>query len=538
MNNTLLTSLTFLVFLLITMGCSSSKQIVQLPPIEKKELSALIKTEDVTISVVKLPELKDSLSFQKRDEIGLNSVKEDDIIPDEYGYLFNDYRSIPIYDINNLPISVWFLKQNRKHVGFIVAGHATKAVCEIASLEVHNKLKEIGTSASSIFSYGIGYDLLEGTAAHNHYDNIMKTMKHEFQILGIKNPDQIKVREIDYDEYIKYLRLLKSHINLANQSKTWDTHIVEYKLDNFPLIAPFYYTKTAKEISFEIPKALFGSIPTELVYASYQKSLEDVESSLIEKIKFNDKEIQKINTYQNSDDRIPIWDITYWSIDKNEFFINEKVLWGYRPPPDGYEICKTSQFGIQDCNPITFKQALAYLKDREVMKNTSRRVIDGLKKWKIKAEEDRKSFRSRKEDIIDVVTKESNEIKTFLEIIENRKKDLLNRDNQDYILDAFLRGWAFNTNDTLLNTQLDTWYVNNRKPVWDYILKKVPNSRINNNLGGIFHTDDVFFQIESKENVFKITPYKVVGGEFIQIIDKQIGISYLQSPFNYRLSLN
>lgn len=55
-------------------------------------------------------------------------------------------------------------------------------------------------------------------------------------------------------------------------------------------------------------------------------------------------------------------------------------------------------------------------------------------------------------------------------------------------------------------------------------------------MGGIFHSDDVFFQIESEENNFVITPYKVVGGEFIQIVDKQIGISYIQSPFNFRLT--
>ena len=535
MNNTLLTCLKLFIFLLFTMGCSP--KVVQSPPSEKQEPIVLTKIEDIAISVVKLPELKDSIYFKERNETGLNSVKEDDLIPDEYGTFFNDYRSIPIYDINNLPISVWFFKRDRKHVGFMIAGHATKAVCEIASLEVHNKLKEIGTSTSSIFSYGIGYDLLEGEDSSNHYNSTMKTMKDEFQTLGIKNRDQVKVYEIDYNKYIEYLNLIKYHIVLANKSKTWNTHIVEYKLDDFPLIAPFYYTKTAKEISFEVPKKLFGSIPTELVYASYQKNLVDVENALKEKIKFNKEEIEKISAYRNRDDRSSIWEIAYWSLDKNELYLNEKMLWGYRPPPEGYKLCNTStQFGLPDCRPITFKEALIYLKDPDVEKTPQ--VISELTKWRIKAEEDLKSFKSRKEEIITKISLEERDIKEFLVTVENRKKDLLNRDNQDYIIDAFLRGWAFNTNDTLLNTQLDNWYTKNRKLVWDNILDKIPNSRINNNLGGIFHSDDVFFQIESKVNTFKITPYKVVGGEFIQVIDKQIGISYLQSPFNYRLSLN
>ena len=75
---------------------------------------------------------------------------------------------------------------------------------------------------------------------------------------------------------------------------------------------------------------------------------------------------------------------------------------------------------------------------------------------------------------------------------------------------------------------------NYRKPVWEFILNQFPNAKLDSKMGGIFHADDVYFQVRSKNNNLIITPYKVVGGNFIQVINKEIGLSYLQTPYNFR----
>lgn len=105
------------------------------------EVETKVETEVKKVEPVKLPETKEDLNFTRRNYEEAEEYKED-----FYGNKFNDYNNIPIYDINNLPISVWFIKEGDDFKGFIVAGHATKAVCEVASLEVHNKIKAIGKS--------------------------------------------------------------------------------------------------------------------------------------------------------------------------------------------------------------------------------------------------------------------------------------------------------------------------------------------------------------------------------------------------------
>lgn len=588
MKNRILIIITFLIGILLY-SCSTSKKISEnqtppkqpkMPTVEKVEskvekvvpvelpetkesIDEQMKTVSPSLVVIKdlekrIADLKDEknqavrnqeyeLAADKRDEesrltrelelVKVEYEEEKESLEDNYGTEFNDYRNIPIYDINNMPISVWFIKSGRDYKGFIVAGHATKAVCEVASLEVHNKIKAIGKSESSIFSYGIGHNILSENESSSSYHEIMKTMKKEFEELEMENSDQVSVNEIDYDKYTKYLTLFEKHIDLANKTKEWDTHMVEYKLEDFPIIAPFYTVQNSEKIKISVPKELFGGIPTELVFASYSKSITDMENYLNEKINSNKNEINRIKKFKNSDEIIPIWDITYFELDGVGIVEKKEILFGYSPPPEGLSYVTKDQFGnIVSERPITFKEALRYLNNPEIVRNTSPILIRQLREWKVKAEEERSSFEQRKKDLSQKIKLENDNLNKFLVTIKNRKKELLNRDNNDYIIDAFLRGWVFETGSEKLNKDLDKWYSERRSIIWNYILDSVPNSRINGKLAGVFHSDDVFFQIESKANSFDITPYKVVGGEFIQVIDKSIGISYIQTPFNFRLT--
>lgn len=524
------TSISILV-LLLTISCASRKQVrfdeeTGIPDFPKElakvPLPALTDSDVVEFQSLELPDDKKAVEVNQQAEERKNRSQP---IPDKYGNI-NDYRNIPSYDINNQPISVWFITDGNRFAGFIVAGHATKAVCEVASLEVYNKLKAIGKDDATVFSFGVGYNLKKDYVSDNAYNSLLADMKSEFEDLASKHPTQVKVGLIDLGEYTSYLSQLKFHINLANHSNQWTTHIVEYKLKDFPLLGPFYDTKSSDIIQIKIPKSKFGNIPTELVYASYEKTLSDGEEGLNHKLQENQIALATTRNYSdphNSETKI----ISYWTVE-GDYVINKREdLRGHRPPPDGYYLERN---GFR--TPLSFKQALKYLNDPSVMVTYEARR--SLEFWIKQSREDMKEFREKRKDLTEKINNGNIELKKLLKKIDQRRAKLRNRDNLDYIIDAFLRGWVFETGDISMNRQLDNWYAAYRKSVWNYILNQIPNSRANDKLGGIFHSDDVFFQVNSDKNDFTITPYKVVGGEFLQVIDKELGISYLQSPFNFR----
>lgn len=186
--------------------------------------------------------------------------------------------------------------------------------------------------------------------------------------------------------------MFKTHIDLAKKSKGWETHIVEYKLEDFPIIAPFYYIQNSEKIKITIPKKLFGNVPTELVFASYQKSIIEMENYLNEKIEINNKEISRIKRFKNSDEEIPLWEINYFAIEGTGIYEKNDILFGYSPPPDDFVIQEYEMdiFGnkkFKNERPITFKEALTYLNNPEIVRNTSQILIKQLREWKVKAEE-------------------------------------------------------------------------------------------------------------------------------------------------------
>ncbi|MBK8703380.1 MAG: hypothetical protein IPN33_06980 [Saprospiraceae bacterium] len=255
MKKRILIALTFLTGVFLYSCSTSKKTSSDQSKIEKPAIVSAkeVETDVKKVEPVNLPETKEELGFVKS-----NYEEEEENRGDFYGTKFNEYKNIPIYDINNLPISVWFIKQKNDYKGFIVAGHATKAVCEVASLEVHNKIKAIGKSESTIFSFGVGYNILDNNESSSSYNEIMQGMKEEFEELEGDNEEQVSVNEIDYTKYVEYQMMFKTHIDLAKQSKGWGTHIVEYKLEDFPIIAPFYYIQNSEKIKVTIPKNYLG----------------------------------------------------------------------------------------------------------------------------------------------------------------------------------------------------------------------------------------------------------------------------------------
>lgn len=439
----------------------------------------------------------------------------------------------PIYDINNTPISVWFIKKEEKYLGFIVAGHATKAVCEVASIEVHNKFKKIGNNESSIFSFGVGHYIIDEDEWTVEFNETLNSMEEKFNNLqheidydnDFTNNYQVKLGKINYSDYKEDINLIQEHIEIANNYEAWDKHIVEYKLKESPLIVPFYDISTNSKIEFEIPKSTFGEIPGDFAFLSYKKNLEDWKEKLETAIENN---YNLIDSLQNSN----ITDNTHCRRNFNCYKHNDDLLLTETKTLVGNHIHCINWFrwtSKGDTIDITLEEALQTI---HTFKDTSHQNI--LIDWKDNWLENTMQFEENKREIIDEILSETKIIKDELRDHISLIQDIMKQDDQDLIVDAFLRGWIFDMDDDDLNTELDDWYKNYRKSVWDYIFKKIPKAKVEGKLGGIFHADDVYFQVRPTKDTFIITPYKVVGGDFLQIIDKEMGISYLQSPFNFR----
>jgi len=473
----------------------------------------------VSISTpVEIPKTIDALS---KNGLGDNT---------KYGKLDTLFK-LPPYDINNLPISVWFLKKNNKYFGFIVAGHATKAVCEVASLEVMTKLDEIGKDKNSIFSYGIGYNRKSEIEWNSTYNSQIVSMKENFSKLQSEYPDQVYLSEINVDKYDTTTNLIKKHIKNAYFNNQWESIIVEYKYVNQPLLIPFYHINaTADTVKFIVPKNKFGTIPPDFARYSLTSSIKEIEKETTLLIEFNNKQINELDKFYNLDEDKTIY---YWKFENNEYSKYSTTLIGYGTPPDDWVLTEKNQFGIiVSQRPITFKEAVNYLKDPSIKVDPFARYE--LESWIVKAKENEKTYKNRKAEILTMIRNETQTIRNELKKITEFKTKLTNRNNEDLIIDAFLRGWAFNTQSDELNTQLDNWYETKRPIVWDYMLSMYPNSKIEGKLAGIFHSDDVYFHISSDKQNFIITPYKIIGNDFIQVIDKKVGICQFYSPNNFR----
>ena len=466
------------------------------------------------------------MNFQ---ELLMLYLKKNTDLSVQYGELDTVFK-LPLYDINNMPISVWFFEEENKQIGFIVAGHATKTICEIASTEVMTKLQDIGMNTSSIFSFGIGYDLRNDNTWNERYDSLLLTMRNKFVQLRKKYPEQVVIDNIDFAKYTEIMDLIKQHIQNADQNTAWDSYMIEYEYHDQPLIVPFYtINDTLDKIKFQIPKSLFGKIPTDAVSYSLSSGIVEMENKIENLIKENKREIGNVEAYNNLDNEKIF---SYWTAVENGFVMETALLEGYGTPPEGWRIVTKENGRVIDSRNITFIEAVEYLNDPTIEIDPYDRMV--LEEWTVKARENKKSYNNRKGDIVIDIILATSDIRKELETLSDHKRSLLERDNQDFIIDAFLRGWPFDTESIELNKRLDVWYETRRKVVWDYILDQIPNAQVQSKLAGIFHSDDVYFQISSSSDNYIVVPYKIIGGNFVQVIDKKVGICQFYTSSNFR----
>lgn len=476
----------------------------------------------------------DTISTKSLDSVKIVKIEK----PAKINLLFQEPEivdKLPSYDINNLPISFWLLKEGNSNVGFIVAGHAYKEVCQLASFEVLSEIDKMGKIDTTIFTYGVGFDLRDrdGKNWNSKYDSLLTLMNKKFEKLSIDHPDQAIANVIDFTKYKKTQELIRRHIYNANSQKSYDTHIVEYKYDNSPLIVPFYDVRKVEPVTFNISKDAFGVIPVEIT----KNQVIIVLDKLIKEIKginkVNREQLNKLSK-QGINDESDFFDKSGFKYSLIKFDLKKGIniediyLESYEKGPGGDLVAPdgTSRY-------IKFNEAKLHLNDSRTRIEPSLRVE--LEAYVKKEPIFIKKFTENKRHSI---FQFQNEIKANDKVIEalNSQKVLYNnkfKDNFLYI-DAFLRGWPFSTESDETNKKLDKWYEEFRPKVWGQILEKIPNSSKDKLMAGVFHSDDVFFDVKQKGNNFLITPYKVIGGNFVQVIDKNSGICVFYTVFNFR----
>lgn len=450
--------------------------------------------------------------------------------PDEYGDDLRDYGSLPEFDINNTPISIWFLKEGADYTGFLIGGHAEAKVCEVASLEVFSKMTELDPEGAGVFSFGVGYHQRSSAISRERYNQLLEEMQETFSNLEQEYPYQVSVNEIDERQYERYTTMLADHVKKAVDFDIWDTHIVEYKLVNHPLMLPFRKVSNGEIIRFDVPADRFGKIPTELAYSSMAKDLTGLEEELNEMIAYNRKQIEQVKGLVVTNEEY-YWEFDWAGMERNLIETREEGLLGHEPPPDGFVM--TDRLG--STRPITLREAMAAMNNSTV--EITADALKLLKDWKNNADEYLKGFTERKYAMVQKIEKDTKGLSEFRQQIRQRKTELTNRKFDGHVIDAFLRGWVFGTGSDELDEQLDSWYATRRTQVWQSIMGSYPDLQVAGKLAGIFEVDDVFFAVQNQGQTIRITPYKLTGGEFLQVIDKAKDVSYAVSPFNYRFKV-
>ncbi len=440
---------------------------------------------------------------------------------------------LPIYDINTVPISFWTIKDGEDNVGFIVAGHAEKAICKAASLEVINIVKEIGEREDSVFTFGVAYDLRPKLSISNkwsaNYSSTISKMENKFRELAKNYPGQVKVNKINYADYNKVASSLKDNIAKVRNSKDWDRHIVEYKYHSSPIIVPFYSIENGEKTVFKMKKSIFGVTPVGAAIMSFKREIESAVDEIKKMREQNSNELQRLLESFKGKRKFKIYRIQEDIVVLEEYTIDSSLP--KAPPGFQLQTIDATTGMVLETRDVTADEATKMLKDSSVtIDPTARKLlqewIDDVKNHSRKIDKVKSDLKNVINDANNVMEKQINELLALMKKIQEQN-------DESIVIDAFLRGWAFSTGNLSTNKRLDDWYRERRK-VWDTILRSVNLGRNNNNMAGAFHSDNVFFKVVTRNDIYEITPYYIVGDDFIQVIDKRLGISQIVSPFNFR----
>lgn len=152
-------------------------------------------------------------------------------------------KKVQPIDINRLPINICFFTDSNEHyVGFIIAGHAYKSVCQVASMAVRHLLDSLGYNEQSIFSFGVGFDYRSDSAGV--YDILLHALAKVFYNLEAQDIGQVSVRILPYYEFESKLQSIRqncTHVWAAMDSGTGINRVIfRYHDVGFPIMTPFY----------------------------------------------------------------------------------------------------------------------------------------------------------------------------------------------------------------------------------------------------------------------------------------------------------
>ena len=119
------------------------------------------------------------------------------------------------------------------------------------------------------------------------------------------------------------------------------------------------------------------------------------------------------------------------------------------------------------------------------------------------------------------------EIDSYIEAARRRLSDT---DNERLAIDGLLRGWPV----ALSATGDPEGAVALQRSFWTKVMARYPNFAWGGRLGGIFHLDNVFFHVAIHEDHYVVTPHVMLGGDFLQLIDPERGVSRFLSPASFR----
>ena len=453
-----------------------------------------------------------------------------------------------VFNINNIPINICFIKDKASYKGFIIAGHARKAVCQLASLEVKNNLDSLGYTDSTVFSYGVGYDFRENDT-DGRYNLMLQKMQTNFAAIRDSNLFEVRMFEVQLTEYKAKQEQIRDIFSTIKK-KFADTglaakpaqYIVNHRNTGFPLVVPFFTADSI--IRFHIPDQMIGELPAQ----NFQRSvITDLNRNiaLYKKMQtFNQNAISRILASTNSHKAYNFSYYEYNEIGEIEKLSND--LGGFPKPPDDFKMTTMQNNKVVGTRPVTYEEAVSILQNPngvQIDYNTRKLLefyIDEVRQFSL-------AFSRNKNELVKNIKsanlklkRESDAAAKLLASINN----LPAKSNDNSLaMDAFLRGWTFNSNDTLMNRKLYNWYAVKRPMIWKYILSAYPGlTNVENPLydpktpllAGVFQSENVFFHVQNRDGYYIVTPYQMLGGDFAEVVDKNIPVPLFYTLNNFR----
>lgn len=438
------------------------------------------------------------------------------------------------YSINTGPIHICFIMNGNAYAGFILAGHAERAICAVASLEIASELQTLGYTTQTIFTYGVAFDLRPGVKSTN-YNIIIRRMHQKFRALQREHPEQVVVTSVRLSDYQAVYQKIRSNYQtlqplLNNDSLKKDHIFIQYRNIPHPLIVPFYSNNGT--ISFIIPQHVLDSIPKESLSDAAKVDYRESAIYLDECIEYNRQLAEKVR--QTNDNTIPhlfqYFDVTNGNID---FLLDSLGAYPWWKVADKFSERK---YTLEEARALLYSHnAKLADSDRQLLQG----YVNAINRYQQQFPAAKQNFINRLATANRRLTQKKEDLRLSFE----RFRRATEQKSQELMIDAFLRGWRAPIEDSSKSYVIDKWY-EARQHVWDSILQAHPAWNIklpvnstqkdSNVIAGIFQNENVFFVIKKIPHGYLVTPLQMIGGHFIQIIDKHNPIPQLYTYHNFR----